>query len=161
MLRILPLGILLVLAGCSAPQGTKLAATSDLPPVATGPLTQAAKLTYANRGELVNLYANSTITVTLPSHNRDGYEWRFDEIPDPTVLKLVSKEYTPGSDLRTPGEQTLVFQTVGPGDVNVKLWYGTLWASRMEAAQPYAFLASVSDTTPKPAKKSKKRAKKS
>lgn len=161
MLRILPLGILLVLAGCTAPTGTKLATTSGLAPVASGPPTQSAALTYENRGEMVNLYANSTLTVTLPSHNRNGYEWRFTEVPDPSVLQLVSKDFTPGSDPRAPGEQILVFQTVGAGDVNVKLWYGTLWASRMEAAQPYDFIASVSAEQPKPAKKTPRRKKRS
>lgn len=157
MLRILPLGILLCLAGCSAPQGTKLASADTLPPVASGPPSMTAGLTYSNRGELVNLYANSTLTVTLPSHQRDGFEWRFTEVPDPTVLQLVSKEFTPGPDRRTPGAQKMVFRAVGPGDVNVKMWYGTLWASPMDSAQSYDFVAAVSPEAAKPVKKSKKK----
>ncbi len=161
MLRIILLGLLLPFAACTAPQGTKLASTDGLVPVASGPPTKEATLTYRNRGELVSLYPNSTVTLKLPSYNRDGYEWRFAEIPDPSVLKVVAEEFTPSGDMTKPGEQTLVFQAVGPGDVDVKMWYGTLWASPMDSAKPYDFVASVSAEEPKPAKKSKKRSKRS
>jgi len=161
MPRLILLGLLLCVAACTAPQGKKLAMNSGLAPVATGPATKAALLTLNNRDEMISLNPNATVTVTLPSYNRDGYEWRLAEIPDPTVLKLVSKEYTPGGNWTKPGEQTMVFQAVGPGDVDVKMWYGTLWASPMDAARPYAFVASVSPEEPKPAKKAKKRSKKS
>jgi predicted secreted protein len=133
---------------------------AGLEPVASGPPTKTASLTFSNSGEMINLNPNATVKVKLPSYNRDGYEWRLSEIPDPTVLKLVSKEYTPGEDWKKPGEQTMVFQAVGPGDVDVKMWYGTLWASRMDSAKPYDFIASVSPEELKPAKKSKKRSKK-
>lgn len=161
MQRPILLGLFVCLTACSAPQGEKLTTTGGLAPVASGPPTKAATLTYANRGEIVSLRPSALVTVKLPSSNRDGYEWRFDEVPDPSVLKLVSKETVPSGNLAKPGEQTLTFEAVGPGDVAVKLWYGTLWASPMNSAQPYDFIVSVSAEEPKPAKKSGKRAKRS
>jgi predicted secreted protein len=151
----------LCLAACTAPQGKKLAMNDGLAPVASGPPVQLSTITLSNRDEIIGLHPSSTLTVKLPSSNRDGYEWRLSEIPDPTVLKLVSTAYTPGEDWTKAGEQTMVFQAVGAGDVDVKMWYGTLWASPMDSARPYHFVASVSPEEPKPTKKSKKRPKNS
>jgi predicted secreted protein len=152
--------MLLCLAACTAPQGQKIAMNDGLAPVASGPSTKLSTITLNNRDEIVSLNPTSTVTVKLPSYNRDGYEWRLSEIPDSTVLKLVSKEYTASEDWTKPGEQTMVFEAVGPGDVDVKMWYGTLWASPMDSTRPYHFVASVSPEQPKPAKKSKKSSKK-
>lgn len=131
--------------GCTAPQGQKLTAdaalaartvttgtttatvptgTPGLAPVASGPASATATLGTQNEGETVRLNPNGTITVTLPAAYRRGCTWRFAEIPDPTVLKLVSKDFTPGESPAQPGEQTMVFQATGLGDVPVKLRYG-------------------------------------
>lgn len=162
--------------GCTAPQGQKLAAdatriptravtdpaasATGLAPVATGPASATATLGLQNQGEIVRLNPNGTITVTLPAAYRRGYTWRFAEIPDPTVLKLVSKDFIPGESPAKPGEQTMVFQATGLGDVPVKLRYGSLWAtSDMSAIKPYEFIASVAPEEPKPAPATKKKKK--
>ena len=165
--------------GCVAPQGHKLtadaaraassaatsttatasASLSGLPPVAVGPASATAALGLQNQGELVRLNPNGTVTVTLPAAYRRGYTWRFAEIPDPTVLKLVSKDFIPGESPAKPGEQTMVFQATGLGNVPVKLRYGSLWAtSDMSAIKPYEFIASVApeEVKPVPTKKKKK-----
>jgi predicted secreted protein len=178
-------GMFLCLAACSAPQGKKIGAVASnggavngLAPVASGPggataesiatipTTTESILNYnsiraqpGGHQEIVGLHTGKTLTVKLPAMNLNGYEWRMSEIPDPTVLKLVSKEYTPGPAPGKAGEQTMVFEGVGPGDVNVKMWYGTLWASSFEA--PTAkFIASVSPEPAKPSAKSSKKSKK-
>ena len=91
--------ILLGFAACSAPQGKKLAsAEGTLPPIATGPIGPAAKsavLTGARSGQVVNLVQGGTVKLTLDSDGKDGYAWRLSEIPDPTVLKVVSQQYIP------------------------------------------------------------------
>lgn len=169
------LGALLCLAACSAPQGKKIGSTSStggtLPAVASGPngseaapampsgmptTTTSSVITYADRDGVVGLHTAKTLTVKLPALQRDGYEWRLGEIPDSTVLKLVSSEYTPGENPRKAGEQTLTFEAVGPGDVNVKLWYGTLWNSRSESTRNFDFIASVTPEPEKVVVKSKK-----
>ena len=164
--------MLVCLTACTAPQGKKIAMNEGLPPVATGPssqvtpmapastITQVSTVTLEDRDTTVGLHPAKTITVTLPSYNRNGYEWRLSEIPDPTVLKLVSQERTPGPSLAQPGEQTMVFEAVGPGSVPVKMWYGTLWASRMEANKPFEFVAAVTPEPPTPPAKKKSKSKK-
>jgi predicted secreted protein len=160
--------MLVCLTACTAPQGKKVAMNDGLPPVATGPssqvtpmapastITQTSTVTYENRDTTVGLHPAKRITVTLPSYNRNGYEWRLSEIPDPSVLKLISQERTPGPTIAQPGEQTMVFEAVGTGMVPVKMWYGTLWASRMEENRPFEFVASVTPEPPAPAKKKSK-----
>jgi predicted secreted protein len=159
--------MLVCLTACTAPQGKKVAMNEGLPPVATGPssevtpmvpsspVTQVSTVTYDNRDSTIGLHPARTITVTLPSYNRNGYEWRLSEIPDPSVLKMVSNDRTPGPTLAQPGEQTMVFEATGTGMVPVKMWYGTLWASRMEENRPFEFIASVTPEPPKPAAKKK------
>ena len=113
--------ILLGAVACTAPQGKKLAANgTGLAPVATGPsgpLTKAAKLSLPQKGEMVNIAKDGTVTVTLDSSEKDGYMWRLSEIPDPTVLKLVSHDYVPPTSGEGEGQEKWVFQAVGPGDV--------------------------------------------
>lgn len=150
---ILACAVLLSVVGCSAPQGKKLADNpAGLAPVATGPSSQSAVLTDASNNEVVSLYKSGTVTLKLKGTQRDGFAWRLAEIPDPTVLKLVSKQYTPGATMHDPGEETWTFQATGTGDVNVKMWYGTLWASPADSARNMDFNASVSDE-PQPVQK--------
>jgi predicted secreted protein len=155
--------ILLGAVACTAPQGQKIGANGGaLPPVATGPagpITRTAKLSLAQKGELVNIAKNGTVTVTLESSQQDGYQWRFSEIPDPTVLKLVSQNFTPPPTGGGQGRETWVFQAVGPGDVNVKMWYGNLHDTSVVGNPTYDFVAAVADQTA-PEKKSKKAPKK-
>ena len=136
---------------------------NGLAPVATGPAGSAAippagvmTIGPENRDQTIGLYAKKTLTVNLPSSGRDEYSWRFSQIPDPTVLKLVSKHFTPNADPRKAGVETLVFEGTGPGEVNVKMWYGTLWASPMDEAYIYQFTAAVS---PEESKNEKKKSK--
>ncbi|HSI14798.1 MAG TPA: protease inhibitor I42 family protein, partial [Chthoniobacter sp.] len=87
------------------------------------------------------------VTVTLEAAQADGYSWRLAEIPDPTVLKLASQDYTPPASGTGRGEEKWVFQAVGPGDVNVKLWYGNMRESGLTGNPSFDFIASVSDQT--------------
>lgn len=162
------------LVGCSAPKGQKLAADpsrkptliasapratsgAGLAPVASGPAN--VELGPENENAVVGLYPNATITVTLPAVYRGGYTWRMAEQPDPSVLRLVSREFSPGESPRKPGTQTLTFEATGIGDVPVKLRYGTVRAtSQMGAFKPYDFIVTVAPEPPAaPAKKSKKK----
>jgi len=164
--------VFLSMAACSAPQGKKLAshgtglapvaegpgggsANSRQAPVATGPTTKAANLAIGDSGGAVSLYKEGTVTVTLDSSQKDGYQWRLSEIPDPTVLKLVSQDFVPGATPEARGQEKWVFQAVGPGDVDVKMWYGDLRTSPLSGSSTYNFVASVGDQT-EPVKKTKK-----
>jgi len=155
--------ILLGAVACTAPQGKKLAANSTgLAPVATGPaspMTKAAKLSISQKGEMVNIAKNGTVTVTLDAAKQDGYMWRLQEIPDPTVLKLVSQDYVPPASGEGRGKEQWVFQAIGPGDVDVKMWYGNLREAPVTTNPTFDFVAAVSDQTA-PEKKTKKAPKK-
>ncbi len=141
--------ILLGAVACTAPQGKKLARNTDgLDPVATGPsvpLTKAANLSLGEKGAMVNITKNGTVTVTLDSTQVDSYRWRLSEVPDPTVLKVVSQEYTPPAGGVGRGTETWVFQAIGPGDVEVKMWYGNLLNTSVSHKPNFDFVASVSE----------------
>ncbi len=146
--------------GCTAPQGRKLADNRKLPAVATGPASiatgpaqKAPTLTWSNKGELVTLQRGSTVTAVLQAHAKDGYGWRFSEIPDPTVLKLVSKEYVPSTEPGKIGQEKWVFESTGPGEVQVKLFYGNLRPSEIFYTPTYNFIASVEDRPVKTGKR--------
>ena len=135
-------------AGCSAPQGKRLAANQALAPVATGPALKAATLSWENKGQVVTLQRGATVTAVLESNPKDGYSWKLSGIPDPTVLKLVSKNYVPAENPGEHGKEKWVFQSMGPGDVEVRLWYGNLRPGEFITTPLYDFVASVENRPP-------------
>lgn len=143
--------VLVGAVACTAPQGKKIAAdSSGLAPVAagpSGPATKDATVTEGQQGEMVSVYNQGTITVTLQASEESGYSWRLAEIPDQSVLKLTSQDYTPPPGGTGRGEEKWVFQAVGPGDVNVKMWYGNTRESSLSGNPSFGFVASVSDQT--------------
>jgi predicted secreted protein len=155
--------ILLGVVACTAPQGKKLAMNgTGIAPIGTGPagpMTKAATLSFSQKGEMVNLAKDGTITVTLDSSHKDGYMWRMSEIPDPTVLKVVSQNYIPPAVGEGKGQEKWVFQAVGAGDVDVKMWYGDLRETPLAGNPRFDFVAAVSDQTV-PEKTTKKAPKK-
>jgi predicted secreted protein len=156
--------VLLGVSACTAPQGKKLASNSGLAPVATGPVgpaTKSAVLTGARSGEMVSLIKGGTVTVTLDAADSDGYSWRLSEIPDPTVLKLVSQEFIPSATPGGKGQEKLVFQsTGGTGDVDVRMWYGDMRNSPLSGNPTFDFITAVSDQPTAPAKSHSKSKKK-
>ena len=124
MKTILPFTLLaLTLAACSAPQGKKYSATNrELPPIALPEPVKKAELYDSQSGNIVALKPDGTLTIWLSSNQKSGFAWRLAEIPDATVLKLVSSEYLPAT-ATSAGQEKWVFQAVGEGDVDVRLWY--------------------------------------
>ena len=124
MKTILPLTLLaLTLAACSAPQGKKYAGSNrELPPIALPPPAAKAEIYESQQNRLVALKSGGRLTVWLSSVQKSGFGWRLAEIPDATVLKLVSQEYLPGT-AASAGQEKWVFEAVGGGDVDLRLWY--------------------------------------
>jgi predicted secreted protein len=152
-------------AACTAPQGKKLTSTTGgLAPVAAGPPTATATitapvnptttLTSAYSGGNVSLTRNGTVTVMLDASESDGYKWRLAEVPDPTVLKVVSQDFVPSTTPEGRGQEKWIFQATGPGDVDVKMWYGNIQANTT-SNPTFDFVASVSEQM-KQEKKSRK-----
>lgn len=131
------------LAACSAPQGKKIAGSTALPAVASGPATTTASLTWLNKGEMINLKRNGTVTVVLDSIAASGNAWRLSQIPDPTVLKVASHEYMAGESTSPQGSEKWIFQAVGPGDVEVNMWYGKIGPAPLDSTLTYKFTVSA------------------
>jgi predicted secreted protein len=145
MTKILAVCVLAVsLTAClnSPPLGKKVAGSTALPAIASGPATKAASLTWINKGEMINLKRNGTITVTLDSIAASGNAWHLSQIPDPTVLKVASNEYIPDS-ASPQGSEKWVFQAVGPGDVEVNMWYGKVGPAPLDSELTYKFIVSA------------------
>jgi predicted secreted protein len=144
MTRILAVCVLAAsFAACSTPVGKKIAGSTALPAVAAGPATSASSLTWINKGEMINLKRNGTITVVLDSIAASGNEWRLSQIPDPSVLKVASHQYIPGADASPQGSEKWVFQAVGAGDVQVNMWYGKVGPAPLDSALVFNFLVSA------------------
>jgi predicted secreted protein len=145
-------------AACTAPHGKKLGANNALPaPVAAGPMAETSELTESQNGEVVAIPRDGKVTLTLGADDQDGYAWRLAEIPDDTVLKLVSQEYIPPANDVGRGQEKWVFQATGLGEVPVKMWYGNTRVGAMGGNPTFDFTASVSEETkPKPATKKHK-----
>ena len=130
-------------AACSTPVGKKIAGSSALPAVASGPATKSADLTWINKGEMINLKRNGTVTVVLDSIAASGNAWRLSQIPDPTVLKVASHEYVAGESSSPQGSEKWIFQAVGAGDVEVNMWYGKVGPAPLDSALNYKFIVSA------------------
>jgi predicted secreted protein len=144
MTRILAVCVLAAsFTACSTPVGKKIAGSTALPAVASGPSTKAASLTWINKGELINLKRNGAITVVLDSIQASGNEWRLSQIPDPTVLKVASHQYIPSGDASPQGSEKWVFQAVGAGDVQVNMWYGKIGPAPLDSALTFNFTVSA------------------
>ena len=144
MKTVLPLAILaLTLAACSAPHGKKYAATNrELPPIALPEPVRKADLYESQSGNIVALKPDGTLTIWLSSNRKSGYAWRLAEIPDATVLKLVSGEYLPAT-ATSAGQEKWVFQAVGEGDVDVRLWYTSPRREQFGSAPVFKCVVSV------------------
>jgi len=144
MTRILVVCVLAAsLAACSAPQGKKIAGSTALPAIASGPPTRAASLTWLNKGEMINLKRSGTVTVVLDSIAASGNSWRLSQIPDPSVLTVTSHEYVPSEGGTPQGSEKWVFQSVGPGDIEVNMWYGKIGPAPLDSALTYKFIVSA------------------
>jgi predicted secreted protein len=146
MTRILAVCVLAAsLTAClnSPPIGKKVAANAALPAIASGPATKAANLMWVNKGEFINLKRNGTVTVELDSIPASGSSWHFSQIPDPTVLKIASHDYVGAESASPQGSEKWVFQAVGPGDVEVNMWYGKVGPAPLDSAVTYKFTVSA------------------
>lgn len=144
MKTVLPFALLaLTLAACSAPQGKKYAATNrELPPIALPEPVKKAELYDSQSGNIVALKPDGTLTIWLSSVQKSGFGWRLAEIPDATVLKLVSSEYLPAT-ATSAGQEKWVFQAVGEGDVDVRLWYTSPRREQFGTAPVFKCVVSV------------------
>ncbi|MDB6150888.1 MAG: hypothetical protein JWQ44_2336 [Chthoniobacter sp.] len=155
MKLVLTLSAALFLVACTTPQGKRLkenpVALASPEPMKSVVLTEGMP----QEERSVWLKSKGTVTVMLGAQTNSPYSWRLGEIPDPAVLKLVSKSRVgPAQDSQTAagarvvaasqqGLEKWVFEAVGPGTVPVRLWYAQpAWESLTDAHR-YTFTVSV------------------
>lgn len=144
MNKALPITLLaLSLAACSVPQGKKYSATNrELPAIALPPPESRVEIFESQRGTIVSLKGDGILTLWLSSKPASGYSWRLSELPDPTVLRLVSKEFVPPSETNV-GQEKWVFQAVGDGEIDLRLWYTGARRDQFGSAPVFKCLVSV------------------
>ena len=136
---------LAALTACSAPQGKKYSATNrELPPIALPEPVKHADLYDSQSGNIVALKPDGTLTIWLSSNQKSGFGWRLAEIPDRTVLKLVTSVYLPAT-ATSAGQEKWVFKAVGEGDVDVRLWYTSPRREQFGSAPVFKCIVSVTD----------------
>ena len=144
MNKVLPITFLaLSMAACSVPQGKKYSETRrELPAIALPPPESKIELFESQRGTIVSLKGDGILTLWLSSKPASGYSWRLAEIPDPTVLRLVSKEFVPPSETNV-GQEKWVFQAGGDGEIDLRLWYTGTRRDQFGSAPVFQCLVSV------------------
>jgi predicted secreted protein len=133
------------LAACQAPQAKKYSDTKrELPAVALAPAVEHAVIYEAERGSLVAVKPGGTVTVYLSANSKSDSKWRLSFIPDPTVLKLVSQEFVP-TEGSFRGEEKWVFEAVGEGEIDLRLWYTSPRREAFGSAPVFACIVAVGD----------------
>lgn len=133
------------LAACQAPQAKKYSDTKrELPAIAMPPSVENAVIYEAERGSIVAVKSGGTVTVFLSANAKSASKWRLSFIPDPTVLKLVSQEFVPVEGSYR-GEEKWVFQAVGEGEIDLRLWYTSPQWQRFGSAPVFACVVAVGE----------------
>ncbi len=131
------------LAACQAPQAKKYADTKrELPAIALPPPVENAVIYESERDSIVGVKPGGTVTVFLSANAKSANKWRLSFIPDPTVLKLISQEFIPVEGSHR-GEEKWVFQAVGEGEIDLRLWYTSPQRQRFGAAPVFACIVAV------------------
>lgn len=133
------------LVACQAPQGKKYSDTKrELPAIALPPTLENAVVYEIEKGTIVAVKPGGTLTVFLSANAQSDSRWRLSEIPDPTVLRLVSHEFVPQAG-SSRGEEKWVFHAVGAGEIDLRLWYTGPQRQRFGSAPVFRCIVAVAD----------------
>ncbi len=114
MLRlIMTVGYVIVIAG--------LLSMSNAEP-SSAELTR--RLTEADAGQSIDLGVGNKLAVTLPGNPSAGFQWEPANGAASILKQSGTPEFTPSSDaLGAPGQFTLRFEAVAPGQATLQLIY--------------------------------------
>jgi len=92
-----------------------------------------------------SVMSGEVFSVTFCSNPTTGYNWAAPEIVDPTVVELVSQDFTPptGSMDGAPGHVKFTFRALRPGATVMLLAYGQPWDGGEKGAWTYQASVSV------------------
>lgn len=95
-------------------------------------------------GKEIALQQGQTLTIRLEANPTTGYSWEFVESEEAILQQVGEPEYEPESDLLgAPGMQTLRFQAVQPGQMELKLVYRRPWEEGVEPLETFTVLVTV------------------
>ncbi len=131
------------LAACSAPQGKKYSETKrELPAIALPPAEKHPVVHGSDGTSIVAVQPGGTLTLFLSANRKSNYRWRLSQMPDPTVLQLVTNEFVPAAE-SARGEEKWVFKAVGEGEIDLRLWYTSQRREQFGSAPVFACVVAV------------------
>jgi inhibitor of cysteine peptidase len=124
LVAILATVVLAAISGCSAQTAPTLGAEDD--------------------GREVTLQKGQTLTIKLEANPTTGYAWEFVE-SEGAILRLAGEpEFEADSDLLgAPGTQTLRFEAVEAGQMELRLVYQRPWETDVEPLETFTVQVAV------------------
>jgi inhibitor of cysteine peptidase len=111
----------------------------------SGCVPQAAPALGAqDEGSEITLHQGQTLTIKLEANPTTGYSWEFVEPQDAILQQVGEPEFEPESDLLgAPSTQTLRFEAVQPGQMELKLVYRRPWEEGVDPLETFMVLVTV------------------
>jgi inhibitor of cysteine peptidase len=104
----------------------------------------ALALEGADDGREVTLQKGQTLTIKLEGNPTTGYSWEVVESEGAIVQQVGEPEFEADSDLLgAPGTQTLRFEAVETGQMELKLVYQRPWETDVEPLETFTVQVTV------------------
>jgi len=95
-------------------------------------------------GRDVTLQKGQTLTIKLEGNPTTGYSWEVVESNDAILQQVGEAEFEPESDLLgAPGTQTLRFEAMETGQMELKLVYRRSWETDVEPLETFTVQVTV------------------
>jgi inhibitor of cysteine peptidase len=97
-----------------------------------------------DNGREITLQKGQTLTIKLEGNPTTGYSWEVVESEDAILQQVGEPEFEAESDLLgAPGTQTLRFEAVETGQMELKLVYRRSWETDMEPLETFTVHVTV------------------
>jgi inhibitor of cysteine peptidase len=95
-------------------------------------------------GGEVTVQKGQTLTIELKANPSTGYSWQFVESKGAILKQLGEPEFEAESDLLgAPGMQTLRFEAVEAGQMELRLVYRRPWETDVEPVETFTLIVTV------------------
>ncbi|MCE5198498.1 MAG: protease inhibitor I42 family protein [Armatimonadota bacterium] len=131
--------LLLLAIGVGGPAQTNSATqTNTVQVLTTSKLSRTKSIPIA-------INSGNRFTITLPSNQTTGYQWRIGKQPSGRVVKFLSSTYNAPSTklVGQGGTETWTFTVVGVGNTTITMQYIRPWEKNVPPAQSQNFAVSV------------------
>jgi inhibitor of cysteine peptidase len=97
-----------------------------------------------DNGREITLQKGRTLTIKLEGNPTTGYSWEVVETEGAILQQVGEAEFEPESDLLgAPGTQTLRFEAVDTGKMELKLVYRRSWETDVEPLETFTVQVTV------------------